>query len=212
MSSASEMTFISGEQPLTIIPKRRIETLELICGTINEMRAAIPTEVPFWLAMYLKKRSMCRVQIPAWMEPENLENSLVEERKHNESFANLPYHYLEIAKQLLSAAEDDIPDHHKIRGLIADIEDHRRSKVQRGLQSLDEYATSIKLNHVSALELLCIRNISTKALDQMQALDPKSRDGATGGARPAQPAAPQSAAGGANARLANALRRKSQMA
>lgn len=217
MSTASELTFLCGEEPLTIIPKRRIETLQLICGNISEMRAAIPAEVPFWLAMYLKKRDLCRIQIPPWMDVDNLENSLVEERRNLDKFANLPYHYLVIAKQLLSAASDDIPDQHQIRALIADIEDHRRSKVQRGLQSLDEHATTIQLNHVSSMELHCIRAIATKAMDQMQILDPSSRGSSATPAAPqpsqtaaAQPAQAQAAATG-NQRLANALRRRSQM-
>ena len=97
----------------------------------------MPVEVPLWVAAYLKKRDNCFIKLPEWLEPDNLQASLAEERDNPDRFSALPHHYVEIAKELLQIASDDLPEANKIRGLVADIEDVRRTKLQTGLRNLE---------------------------------------------------------------------------
>ena len=94
---------------------------------------------------------------------------------------------------------DDIKDPNQIRVLLKDIEENRRAKLQRGLRQLDE-SKRVTLNHVSAIEINGIREISVRAMDRMLKLvPPKSEYGDA-----SEPSG--SAANGA--RMADALRRR----
>ena len=200
----AEVAFLGGELPVTIVPKIKLDRLQFVCGEITELKPAIPIEVPRWLAAYLKKRDKCRINVPAWLEVEALEATLAEERGAADVFAQLPFRYIEQAKELLLIASDDLPQPQKIRTLLADIEDNRRTKVQRGLQSIDENAGLVRVSHLSAMELNSIRDIAARGLDEMRKLDvTRGRDD---GAEPSQPS--ESQGGGGNERLAGALRRR----
>ena len=204
--STAEVAFLGGELPVTIVPKIKLERLTFVCGEITELKPAIPVEVPLWIAAYLKRRDKCRINVPPWLEVEALEATLAEERNASDVFARLPFRYIEQAKELLLIASDDLPQPQKIRTLLADIEDNRRTKVQRGLQSIDEHASSVRVSHLSAMELNSIREIAASYLDTMRKLDVgRGRDdGADASQQPSQ-----SQEGGGNERLAGALRRRS---
>lgn len=184
---AANAAFLSGEHAITIVPKLRAPPIHLLSGRTIELTPPVPVEVPLWCASYLKKRDKCYVSIPEWLKPESLEGSLEEERRVTDKFSALPYHYVEIAKELLAVASDDLPDANRIRSLVADIEDIRRRKVLNGLQSLDESALSVTLNHVSAMELHGIRDVAAKALDQMRKFAAAPVGGATGASGAQQP-------------------------
>ena len=62
------------------------------------------------MAAYLKKRDKCFIKLPEWLEPDNLQASLAEERDNPDRFSALPHHYVEIAKELLQIASDDLPE------------------------------------------------------------------------------------------------------
>ena len=39
-----------------------------IQGDIGPFNASLPTEVPLWVAIFLKQRRKCRIQPPDWMD------------------------------------------------------------------------------------------------------------------------------------------------
>ena len=129
------------------------------------MRPPNPIEVPLWLALFFKKRDKCRLKPPEWLEPEALETTLTEERTNTGQFAEIPFHYIEVAKELLECAADDIPEVHRVRSLLKDIEDVRRGKVERGLRNFDQNTMSVKLTNLSAMELNRIRTVAAGALE-----------------------------------------------
>ena len=141
-------------------------------GTVDEMRPPNPISVPLWLALFFKKRDKCRLKPPDWLEPEALERTLADERANVGQFAEIPFHYIEVAKELLECAADDLPDVHRVRSLLKDIEDVRRGKVERGLRNFDHNTTSVKLTNLSAMELNRIRTVAAGALDEMRTFAP----------------------------------------
>ena len=143
-------------------------------GTVDEMRPPEPISVPLWLALFFKKRDKCRLTPPDWLEPEALETTLTEERTNTGQFAEIPFHYSEVAKELLECAADDIPEVHRVRSLLKDIEDVRRGKVERGLRNFDQNTMSVKLTNLSAMELNRIRTVAAGALDEMRSFVPSS--------------------------------------
>ncbi|EOD32044.1 hypothetical protein EMIHUDRAFT_99044 [Emiliania huxleyi CCMP1516] len=154
-AAASDAAFLSGDTLVVVVPKLRTAPIRLLCG--REVELTPP--VPLWVAAYLKKRDKCFIKLPEWLEPDNLQASLAEERDNPDRFSALPHHYVEIAKELLQIASEDLPEAtrslchrphasaNKIRGLVADIEDVRRTKLQTGLRNLDA-DTTLALDHM----------------------------------------------------------------
>ena len=193
-----------------IVPKIRLDTLQFICGDVPELQPAIPAEVPLWLAMFLRKRDKCRVVTPAWLEAESLEATLDEEKRNQDRFAQLPFHFIEIAKELLTYAPEDVAEVHRIRSTLADIEDHRRAKVERGLRNIDASSTVARLSNLGAMELNRIRPVATSALDSFKVLDVAAAPAGSavgGGIRPSG----TGVAGASGERLGAALRRRESM-
>ena len=173
------------------------------------MRPPNPISVPLWLALFFKKRDKCRLKPPDWLEPEALERTLADERANAGQFAEIPFHYIEVAKELLECAADDLPDVHRVRSLLKDIEDVRRGKVERGLRNFDHNTTSVKLTNLSAMELNRIRTVAAGALDEMRTFVPTSEQEqeeqqATQSASQAASSAP------GNAQLQEALQRRAE--
>ena len=170
------------------------------------MRPPNPIEVPLWLALFFKKRDKCRISPPEWLEPEALEQVLVEERGNQNAFAPIPFHYVEVAKDLLECAADDLPNVHRIRSILKDIEDVRRGKVERGLRNFDQNTTSVVLRNLSAMELNRIRTIATKALDEFRTFDLQQG----GEAEHDEPTQSQPQPSADNAQLREALQRRAE--
>ena len=40
----------------------------LVQGDVGPFNASLPTEVPLWVAIFLKQRRKCRIQPPDWMD------------------------------------------------------------------------------------------------------------------------------------------------
>lgn len=163
-------------------------------GDFGPFQPLIPAEVPLWLAVTLKTRQRCSIRPPAWLSAEELRGRL-EQEKRGMRFEEFPPNFLEIAHLLLDAARDDIPDAHKVEGLIADIEAKRNAKLRHGLGQMSTIHMNIQMNHVTPLEVNRVRRFATGALDMLARLDTEPEGGAQ--TQPSQPGAPQHAAAGA---------------
>lgn len=62
----------------------------------------LPVTVPFWLALHLRIQDKCKIVPPEWMNVESLRLVLQKEKDDAGQFEELPFHYVEIAEQLLS--------------------------------------------------------------------------------------------------------------
>ena len=175
--TSEEVAFLAGDQQITIQARASLNALHLLDGDIDEISTMRQEQVPLWLALFLKRRGKCRIVAPDWLNPEALEDTLAAERRDQGRFAPLPYHYLEVAYELLNAAEDDLQDPNRIRVALVDIEDTRRAKVARGLKSIDRAVNVIKLNDISAMELNRIREFACSSLDSLQYLERQSTGG-----------------------------------
>ena len=228
--SAEEVAFLAGDQMITIQARAPLPSLQLLDGDIAEIGTMRQEQVPLWLGIFLKRRGKCRIVAPDWLTPEALEETLAAERRDQGRFASLPYHYLEVAFELLNVAEDDLQDPNRIRVALVDIEDTRRAKVTRGLKGIDRAPNVIKLNDISAMELNGIRGVATGALDSLFQLErasgsstgagPGPGAGAGAGAGRAGPGASAGArtgssigggGGGDTSRLQSALQKRQRM-
>lgn len=65
---ADKNEFLAQDELITIIPNfKRENPLHLLSGDFGPFEPLTPISVPLWLALTLKKRKNCKIQIPVWM-------------------------------------------------------------------------------------------------------------------------------------------------
>ena len=108
----AESEFFAENELIEIIPNFRGGEMKFIQGSFGPFKPAKPVTVPLWLAIYLKQRKRCEVQIPSWLDLEFLKKVRKEDKESKTAFSDsLPYYYLEIAHLLLYECEDEFINH-----------------------------------------------------------------------------------------------------
>jgi GINS complex subunit 2 len=179
--TAAQIEFLAEDEKVTIIPNFKLDSMSFIGGEYGPFIPLVPIEIPLWLAVTFKKRQKCKIKPPTWLSVDHLTNVLSAERKSATTkgiitFEKLPFHYMEIATQLLDNAPDDIPNSERIRTLIEDLWAQRNNKIRDGLaagvQSQNRHF--IGLNDVCALELNTLRPLLLETMNKMHALEVES--------------------------------------
>ncbi|EGG17643.1 Fructose-6-phosphate-2-kinase/fructose-2 [Cavenderia fasciculata] len=176
-----QIEFFAEDDIITIIPNFRMEKIVFLSGTYGPFEPALPTDVPLWLAINLKKKKKCKIQYPYWLsigmfemnryicyiESEDILNSLfclfkdnLQEKYNNENKSEIKFqemhpHYIEISNLVLSTAPDDCVENvNAIRGLIEDISNRRQSKFSETM------VKALQSVDVKSLSSLLIQNIT----------------------------------------------------
>ncbi|KAM7265093.1 hypothetical protein ACFE04_002776 [Oxalis oulophora] len=160
--SPEEIEFIAEDELIEIVPNMRMDPLNFLSGDFGPFLPQIPTNVPLWLAVALKKRGKCSIRPPQWMSIDNL-TRILEAERDSQKFQELPFHYIEISRLLFDNARDDITDMYMVRSLIEDIRDVRLHKVETNLEKFSG-ASAVKMNHLSAMEVNLVRPFVGRAL------------------------------------------------
>ncbi|QDZ18594.1 DNA replication complex GINS protein PSF2 [Chloropicon primus] len=164
-----ELQYCAENETITIIPNFSTASLHLVNGEYGPFRAQNEATVPFWLASLLRKRNLCRVKPPEWMKSEALIAVLAEEKRSPNEWQELPHHYIEVAKLMFTAAEEDFAefdmDVHEIRRLIDDIRLVRFDKIEKQFKQVTS-AMTIRLTNFCAMELNLMRNFLLSSLDE----------------------------------------------
>merc|ERR1711934_509673 len=167
--TASEVEFVSEDEEVKIIPKFQMAAVNMIeHGSIGPFRAQIPISVPLWLALSLRKSGFCLIKPPYWLDLAWLRAKLEEGREDDLFFTSLPFHYMEIASQLLSIASEDVPEASTIRSVLLDLEAVRHAKLRKGFMSIDGSQMAIQFKNVSAMEINRVRPFFSTCVDQLR--------------------------------------------
>ncbi|KAJ1915073.1 DNA replication protein psf2 [Mycoemilia scoparia] len=164
----AELQFLAENEPITIVPTRHIEKLELISGSYGPFNPPRKAQVPLWLAAMLKSSSYCRIVPPSWMDSENLEKICNSEEQPESRFSNLPPYYIIVASILFECAEDDIPEAQSIRRLLQDVGEIRQGKVREGLKYLNP--AQLQMDNLSMAEINQIRPLFKGAFNMLSSL------------------------------------------
>ncbi|KAJ3055397.1 DNA replication protein psf2 [Rhizophlyctis rosea] len=170
----AEVEFLAENEPITIVPLHRMDTLQMIGGYYGPFRPPIKQKVPLWLALTLKKKQKCQIQPPSWMDPERLQAN-IEDEANRPAFSALPFHYMEIAHLLLDCASDDIPRADLVRTLLRDLRERRQAKARQGLQTLDPHY--LQMDNLGLMEMNEIRPFFTKSFNELRKLEQPSVPG-----------------------------------
>ncbi|OAX85122.1 hypothetical protein ACJ72_00494 [Emergomyces africanus] len=67
-----EIAFLCEMEMVTVIPRQRLEKLELLGGPISPLLPPRRTDLPLWLALLLKRQRRANILPPPWLNPEAL--------------------------------------------------------------------------------------------------------------------------------------------
>jgi GINS complex subunit 2 len=130
--TASDSEFFAEETIVTITSAIDHPIFYFISGNFGPLVAGLPCELPLWLAINLRRKQKCTIEIPQWMSVESLEN-FVEKERSEENFEQLPFHYLEIAHLLLNFAKEEIHMYDRVCALVQDLENIRKDRCRLGM-------------------------------------------------------------------------------
>ncbi|KAI5848805.1 hypothetical protein BZA05DRAFT_402759 [Tricharina praecox] len=172
-----EVSFLAENDMITIVPRQRLESLDLISGHIPAFRPPQRATIPLWLALVLKKQKRCNIVPPTWLTAHNLDALLTWETEHPQAFSSsLPYRWLETSEILLSAAADDIPDGEgDLRVLLRGLREVRQTKARMGLKQLE--STYLQMNGLGLLEITELRGFAGMVTDGLRRLGATREEG-----------------------------------
>ncbi|EXJ90542.1 GINS complex subunit 2 [Capronia coronata CBS 617.96] len=95
----TEVAFLCEMEQVTIVPRQRLERLDLLGGTTRPLIPPQRTNLPLWLAILLKRQRRANIVPPPWLYVESLEEILELETKHFQTSFSLPPAPSSVARQ-----------------------------------------------------------------------------------------------------------------
>ncbi|KAH8804928.1 hypothetical protein F5884DRAFT_679060 [Xylogone sp. PMI_703] len=192
-----EVAFLCEMETVTVIPRQRLESIELLGGSTQPLKPPQRAPLPLWLALLLKRQRRANILPPPWLLVSSLERILRHETEtdpsafsppppippHTSTISppflpsstadslpnHLPYHWLELSEILLESCPDDIPEADKVRTLLRDLREVRLAKM-RGSTSVLEGGGVISLKGVGAMEVAEGRGFAVGVMDGLRKL------------------------------------------
>ena len=173
----AENEYLAEETLITIISGVNHPAFKFISGQFGPLVSGMPCDVPLWLAITLRKRGKCTINMPSWMEVDNLERLVASERTER-SLGALPYHFMEIAHILLTNANEDVKQPERVSGLIQDLSNIRMERIRLCISTIAETVkngssvVSTSLTNASSMEIFSIKQFFLGSLDAFLWLKP----------------------------------------
>ncbi|RFU28471.1 hypothetical protein B7463_g7850, partial [Scytalidium lignicola] len=191
-----EVAFLCEMETVTVIPRQRLESIDLLGGSTQPLKPPQRAHLPLWLALLLKRQRRANILPPPWLLASSLERILRYETETDPSAFSppppiprtstlsppflpsstvdsppnhLPYHWLELSEILLESCPDDIPESDKVRTLLRDLREVRLAKM-RGSTSVLEGGGVISLMGVGAMEVAEGRGFAVGVMDGLRKL------------------------------------------
>ncbi|KAF5621539.1 DNA replication complex GINS PSF2 [Fusarium sp. NRRL 25303] len=77
----SEVAFLCEMELVTVVPRQRLESIDLLSGTTSTLRPPHRSTLPLWLAILLKKQRRANIVPPPWLHPDSLRDIVHHETK-----------------------------------------------------------------------------------------------------------------------------------
>ncbi|KAF7555433.1 hypothetical protein G7046_g6559 [Stylonectria norvegica] len=68
----SEVAFLCEMELVTVVPRQRLDSIDLLSGATPALRPPRRSELPLWLAVLLKKQRRANILPPPWLHPDSL--------------------------------------------------------------------------------------------------------------------------------------------
>ncbi|KAK3378941.1 GINS complex protein-domain-containing protein [Lasiosphaeria ovina] len=79
----AEVAFLAEMEMVTIVPRQRLESMDLLSGQTPPLRPPHRAQLPLWLALLLKKQRRANIVPPPWLHPASLSEIIHRETKEN---------------------------------------------------------------------------------------------------------------------------------
>lgn len=167
-----ELEFMAENEIIWIIPNFKERVFQFVSGSFGPFRPAKPVQVPIWLAIYLKQRNKCQVQLPHWLDYDYLKKIKSYEQESGEQFCNeIPYYYYEIANLLFTSCGDEFPQAdkasvsggkqasglQKVKSIIEDIHEFREEKILKQMKQIDTTTPCKSLSFAGSSEINLVK-------------------------------------------------------
>ncbi|KAF2142590.1 uncharacterized protein K452DRAFT_350902 [Aplosporella prunicola CBS 121167] len=86
----AETAFLCEMELVTVLPRQRLESLELLGGPTPALAPPHRADIPLWLALLLKRQKRANIVPPPWLHPDSLNTILEIETEHESAFAPAP--------------------------------------------------------------------------------------------------------------------------
>ena len=152
----AENEFFAENTSIEISPSFKGDKFVFACGSYGPFRPSRPTNVPLWLAVYLKQRNKCDILVPNWLDIEFLKRVKEEERSEalKDTFSEvIPYYYYEVGQLLLTECKSDFAQPQQVMSVLEDIKEIRKEKFLRKMRSVDPDTPIHFLSHIGAQEI-----------------------------------------------------------
>mmetsp|Transcript_25999 Transcript_25999/g.30642 ORF Transcript_25999/g.30642 Transcript_25999/m.30642 type:complete len:245 (-) Transcript_25999:125-859(-) len=172
--------FLASDEPIIIVPSFNYKAplaFLLTQTSVGPFHAGVNTTVPLWLGVYLRKRNLCRLVAPIWMNEDTLKDVLAHERKEDDFSKDLPFRYMEIARTVLQSCGagrsqvhatggdvEEIPKAEQIRVLLEDIGTVRMDKIRRNVHALSAETMGSRSRPMPVLDVTGIGAIEMAAV------------------------------------------------
>ncbi|CAB3408708.1 unnamed protein product [Caenorhabditis bovis] len=127
--NAEKCEFLASNMDIEVIPRINEKVIHLISGDVGPFEAGIPTRIPVWMALMLKRKHHCHIVPPEWMTVDELKKILTVENEIV-GLSHLPHMFFELTHVLVREAKDDIFEVDQVKSLVQDIYDKREAKMR----------------------------------------------------------------------------------
>ena len=147
--NVEELEFFAENELIEIKPKAqfpevlRNQKISLFSGEYGPFDSYSQIKVPLWLAIMFYKKNLCQIVVPEWLTKSKLEEFLENEQNpDNQTHADLPFYYREIASILF---ENQVIEDPEVYSLFDHIEKLRKSSIENYIKTtIDDHKDSIK--------------------------------------------------------------------
>ncbi|KAK1722969.1 hypothetical protein CaCOL14_008253 [Colletotrichum acutatum] len=86
----TEVAFLCEMELVTIVPRQRLESIDLLSGATPALRPPARANLPLWLALLLKKQRRANIVPPQWLHPTSLAKIVHQETTLNPDAFSAP--------------------------------------------------------------------------------------------------------------------------
>ncbi|KAJ4986442.1 DNA replication complex GINS protein PSF2 [Stagonosporopsis vannaccii] len=86
----AETAFLCEMELVTVIPRQRLEGLQLLGGPLKPLNPPQRSDIPLWLALLLKRQRRANILPPPWLNTHSLTAILDHETEHGDTFSPPP--------------------------------------------------------------------------------------------------------------------------
>ncbi|KAK4227195.1 GINS complex protein-domain-containing protein [Podospora fimiseda] len=79
----AEVSFLAEMETVTIVPRQRLDSIDLLSGKTPSLRPPHRVDLSLWLALLLKKQRRANIVPPPWLHPASLSEIVQRETKEN---------------------------------------------------------------------------------------------------------------------------------